>query len=47
MNVRWAARIALLIVLVLFIFLMADLQRRLVQMQRVHKPPATSTTGTR
>jgi hypothetical protein len=47
MNARWGARIALLFILLLFILLMADLQHRLVQMQRMRRPPATSTTGTR
>lgn len=43
MNGRWGARIALLIVLLLFFFLMLNLQRQLVQMQRMRKAPATST----
>lgn len=42
-NARWAARIFAAIILILFFILMADLQRRLVQLQRQRKPPATST----
>ena len=44
MTSRWAARIALVIIIVLFFMLMASLQRRLIQMQRMRNtPPATST----
>ncbi len=43
MRFRWTSIIALVVILVLFIFLMADLQRRLVQLQRMRKPAATST----
>lgn len=43
MNSRWGARIALVIILILFFLVMAGLQRQLVQLQRMRKPPATST----
>ncbi len=43
MNVRWAARIIGIILLLLFFVVMANLQRRLVELQRVRKPAATTT----
>ncbi|HSP14423.1 MAG TPA: hypothetical protein VLV78_06705 [Thermoanaerobaculia bacterium] len=43
MNVRWAARIIGIILLLVFFVIMANLQRRLAELQRVRKPAATST----
>ncbi len=43
MNLRWAARIIGIILLLAFFVVMANLQRRLIEMQRVRKPPATTT----
>ncbi len=43
MNVRWIARILGIILLLLFFVVMANLQRRLVELQHVRKPAATST----
>ena len=40
---RWSSIIALIVILVLFLFMMADLQRRLVRLQQTRKPAATST----
>jgi hypothetical protein len=41
-NVRWAARIIGIILVLLFFVVMANLQRRLVDLQRVRKPAATT-----
>ncbi len=43
MRIRWTSILALIVILVLFLFLMADLQRRLVRLQQMRKAPATST----
>lgn len=42
-NSRWTARIILIFILIGFFLLMADLQRRLMRMQQMRKPAATST----
>lgn len=43
MNARWVARIVAVIILLVFFLVMANLQRRLIELQRTRKPPATST----
>lgn len=42
-NARWVARIVAVIILLVFFIVMASLQRRLIELQRMRKPPATST----
>jgi hypothetical protein len=42
-NVRWAARILGIILLLVFFVIMASLQRRLVELQHTRKPAATTT----
>jgi hypothetical protein len=49
MSGRWIARIVGLIMLLVFFILMANLQRRLIEMERGRpmRTTTTSTTGTR
>jgi flagellar biogenesis protein FliO len=42
-STRWVARVVALLILLVFFLVMANLQRRLMQLQRMHKPTATST----
>lgn len=44
---RWAARIIGILMLIVFLLLMMNLQRKLIQMQRSRGTPATSTTTSR
>jgi hypothetical protein len=41
-NIRWAARIVGVLLLLVFFLVMANLQRRLVEMRHTRKPAATT-----
>ncbi|HEX9163819.1 MAG TPA: hypothetical protein VF980_19070 [Thermoanaerobaculia bacterium] len=43
MTSRWTARIIALLILIVFVLMMANLQRRLIELQRARRPAATST----
>jgi len=43
MNTRWTARIIGIVMLIAFLLMLANLQKRLAEIQRTHRPAATST----
>lgn len=49
MSSRWTVRIIGLVMLIAMLLLLASLQKRLIEIQRTRRPPATSTatSGTR
>ncbi|GAC1434620.1 MAG: hypothetical protein NVSMB68_07030 [Thermoanaerobaculia bacterium] len=43
MNARWTARIIGIVMVIALLLLLANLQRRLVEIERTRRPAATST----
>lgn len=43
MNTRWTARIIGIVMLIAFLLVLANLQKRLAEIRRTHSPAATST----
>ena len=47
MSSRWTARIIGILMLVAFLLLLANLQKRLVEIERTRRANTTTTTSTR
>ena len=46
MSSRWVVRIVGILMLLGFLLIFAHMQRRLIEMQKMRKPPATTTSTT-